>query len=350
VLQASTMSLAQQSTIAGFAAAHLAVHAELAEAARFLEQAEIDPSDPRGQVGASIATLYSGWFGGDWDRAASLGREMASLFLALGHYTLHAVSAHVHAEVALERGDPAPALALDPDQHPLDAETAPLLLNARAGGELAARRVSAARELLEQALELPAGPGTLLVRARLIETCLAADDRRGAEVALDDLIASVATMDRRLADVTVAISAAQVHPDTDVDAALAMASAMGLPFHEARLRLVLAERERDAREHLNAALVLVDRLDAAPWRQRIAREMRRQGLTVPRRSTTAGELTESEQQIALLVAEGLKNREIADELCYSIKTVQTYLSRVYEKLGVRSRVELTRVLQEQRSA
>jgi DNA-binding NarL/FixJ family response regulator len=76
--------------------------------------------------------------------------------------------------------------------------------------------------------------------------------------------------------------------------------------------------------------------------------MRRQGLPVPRRATTSRQLTGSEEQIARLVADGLSNREIARELSYSVKTVQAYLSRVYTKVGVRSRVELTRLLHEQR--
>jgi DNA-binding CsgD family transcriptional regulator len=350
VAQAASTPLAEQCTIAAWAAVHVAVHGEIEEAAAFLEQAEADGSDPRSKLGAVIAELYSCWFGGDWERAATIAREASGIFLALRHYTLWAVIAFVGAEVALERGDPAPALALDPDRYPLDAETAPLVLVARAGGELAARRVGTARQLLERALELPAGPGTLLARARLVDACVIDGDLAAARCVLEQMGADVAAMDRRLSSIVLAQAEVQVDPTVDVSAALATATAMGLPFQEARLRLALGEQERDPKENLTRALALVDQLDAAPWRQRIARAMRRQGIPVPRRSTIAGALTEAEQQIAQLVAEGLKNREIADELCYSIKTVQTYLSRVYEKLGVRSRVELTRALQEQRSA
>jgi DNA-binding CsgD family transcriptional regulator len=348
--QAALMSQAQVSTMAAWSACHLAVHGEIAEAAPYLELAERDRSDPRGMVGAGLAHLYGAWFGGDWDKASAMGSEMATFFLSLGHHTLYAAAAHVHAEVALERGDLAPGLALDPDAYALDPETAALVLNGRAGAELATRQVGTARDLLARAMALPSSPATLLVQARMVDACVADEDLDAAEEALAAMADDVAGMDRRLGDVTLALSRAQLHPDTDVTEALATAADMGLPFYEARLHLVLGEREINARDHLTAALALVDRLNAAPWRQRIAREMRRQGLAVPRRSTDPGGLTESEQQIAQLVAEGLKNREIADELCFSIKTVQTYLSRVYEKLGVRSRVELTRVLQQQRPA
>jgi DNA-binding CsgD family transcriptional regulator len=55
-------------------------------------------------------------------------------------------------------------------------------------------------------------------------------------------------------------------------------------------------------------------------------------------------LTPREQEIAALVVDGLANREIADRLCLSHHTVSQYVKRIYRKLGVDSRVGLTRVL------
>ena len=51
-------------------------------------------------------------------------------------------------------------------------------------------------------------------------------------------------------------------------------------------------------------------------------------------------LTSAERRIAALVAAGRRNTEVAAELEISAKTVEWHLSRVYRKLGVRSRVEL----------
>lgn len=51
-------------------------------------------------------------------------------------------------------------------------------------------------------------------------------------------------------------------------------------------------------------------------------------------------LTEKEDEIALLVAEGMTNREVARKLEISEHTVSNYLFRIYEKLGISSRVEL----------
>ena len=51
-------------------------------------------------------------------------------------------------------------------------------------------------------------------------------------------------------------------------------------------------------------------------------------------------LTDAEAQLVRLVRDGLTNKQIAAALHYSPKTVEVYLSRVYAKLGIRSRVEL----------
>ena len=57
-------------------------------------------------------------------------------------------------------------------------------------------------------------------------------------------------------------------------------------------------------------------------------------------ATTRGELTVREQEIAQLVARGRRNSEIASELRIGPRTVEWNLTRIYRKLGVRSKVEL----------
>jgi DNA-binding NarL/FixJ family response regulator len=52
------------------------------------------------------------------------------------------------------------------------------------------------------------------------------------------------------------------------------------------------------------------------------------------------ELTPSEHQVASLAVRGLQNREIAQRLFMSSKTVEAHLTRIYRKEGVRTRVEL----------
>jgi DNA-binding CsgD family transcriptional regulator len=61
-----------------------------------------------------------------------------------------------------------------------------------------------------------------------------------------------------------------------------------------------------------------------------------------RRAAPGGGLTPAEQRVAELAASGLSNKEIAGKLYLSVYTVQAHLSRVYAKLGVRSRAQLAR--------
>ena len=64
------------------------------------------------------------------------------------------------------------------------------------------------------------------------------------------------------------------------------------------------------------------------------------------RATADGEggLTAREREIAALIAAGRTNREVAEQLVLSPRTIEAHLRNIYGKLGVRSRVELTRAL------
>ncbi len=55
-------------------------------------------------------------------------------------------------------------------------------------------------------------------------------------------------------------------------------------------------------------------------------------------------LTQREREVALLVADGLRSREVADRLAIAPQTVKSHLKTIFDKLGVRNRVELSRRL------
>ena len=59
-----------------------------------------------------------------------------------------------------------------------------------------------------------------------------------------------------------------------------------------------------------------------------------------------GELTERERNVMRLVADGRPNKLIADELDISVRTVEVHRARVFEKMDVKSAVELSRALQQ----
>jgi DNA-binding CsgD family transcriptional regulator len=118
------------------------------------------------------------------------------------------------------------------------------------------------------------------------------------------------------------------------------------PFELARALLVLGRverrtgRRRAARAQLTRALQLFDDLGAALWAERAAGELARLG----GRSPASDELTPSERRVADLVAEGRTNAEVAAALSVTVRTVETHLTHVYAKLGVRGRAELVRRL------
>jgi DNA-binding CsgD family transcriptional regulator len=114
------------------------------------------------------------------------------------------------------------------------------------------------------------------------------------------------------------------------------------PFQHARTLLALGVTQRRAKERaaarvtLEQALAIFERLGAPLWAERTHAELRRIGGRAPSRAA----LTEAERRIALLVAEGRTNREVAAALFVTEHTVEGALTRVYQKLGVRSRAEL----------
>ena len=118
------------------------------------------------------------------------------------------------------------------------------------------------------------------------------------------------------------------------------------PFSRARTLLALGRTQRRAKQRGAARVTLTDalqrfeQLGAPLWAEQTRAELRRIGGRAPSR----GELTEAETRIAELVAEGKSNREVAAALFLTEHSVETALTRVYRKLGVRSRSELARTL------
>jgi DNA-binding CsgD family transcriptional regulator len=118
------------------------------------------------------------------------------------------------------------------------------------------------------------------------------------------------------------------------------------PFQHARTLLALGRTQRRAKRRGAARMTLEDtlarfeRLGAPLWAEQTRAELARIGGRAPSRH----ELTEAERRIANLVAEGRTNREVADALFLTVHSVETALTRVYRKLGVRSRAELAHLL------
>jgi DNA-binding CsgD family transcriptional regulator len=98
-----------------------------------------------------------------------------------------------------------------------------------------------------------------------------------------------------------------------------------------------ARRSRAARDTLDAAVALLDEIGAGAWLDTAVAAL---GRISGRRASSGHGLTEGEQRVAQLAAQGRQNKEIAATLFISVGTVEMHLSRVYRKLGLRSRTEL----------
>ncbi len=101
-----------------------------------------------------------------------------------------------------------------------------------------------------------------------------------------------------------------------------------------------ARRKAAAKQSLQAALDVLEPIEAGWWVARARDELGRVGL----RRATPGGATAAQARVAELVAGGLTNREIAERLHMSVRTVEAHLTHIYRDHGVRSRTQLTAAL------
>jgi DNA-binding CsgD family transcriptional regulator len=125
------------------------------------------------------------------------------------------------------------------------------------------------------------------------------------------------------------------------------------PLERALLRLEYGEwlrrrrRINRAKPVLGAALEAFRLLRAQPWTRRAENELRACGIAVPESMADAaglGALTPQQRRIVQLAAQGLSNREIAQRLVLSHRTVASHLYRCFPKLGVAERRQLQDLL------
>lgn len=192
-------------------------------------------------------------------------------------------------------------------------------------------------------------PGVRPVYADAIEARIGAGDL-AVDSLVDDLEHRGRALDNPWARATAArcrglLLAARGEPDAavrELERALEEQERSPQPLERGRTLLALgstlrrAKRRREARESLTRALELFDTIGAPLWAEKAASELAR----IPGRTRSSGGLTETERRIAELVAAGLSNKEVASRLFVTVRTVETNLSRVYAKLGVRSRTQL----------
>jgi DNA-binding CsgD family transcriptional regulator len=100
-------------------------------------------------------------------------------------------------------------------------------------------------------------------------------------------------------------------------------------------------QKRAARDAITASLETFTKLGARLWVERAAREQARISGSRP---TQTSRLTETESRVAALVAAGRANKQVAAELHVTVRTVESNLTSIYRKLGIRSRGQLAATL------
>ncbi len=258
---------------------------------------------------------------GDLAGAMALGRTLAE-FLEIPGLTA-AIAHHASGELASALGDPDLALEhfLAVSEHTADDPLCPELLPWRAGAAFALLRLGRAREAAELAKEhhdaavADGSAYAVAVALRTLAATVAGDRRvellREAKAALTGVRA-----DRLVAQIDTDLAGALVLSQ-GVDTAEALALLRSAETYAGRQELwPLQSRVRRLLDHLGEPPHQID-------------------------SEAMASLTAAERRVAALAAEGLTNRQIAEQLLVSVKAVEWHLSNVYRKLEIRSRKGLT---------
>ncbi|WP_372499203.1 LuxR C-terminal-related transcriptional regulator [Streptomyces somaliensis] len=208
----------------------------------------------------------------------------------------------------------------------------------------------------ERALRI-VDPSVLRWHEELAEVLLAHDAREEAE----SLLAEVSPVAERLGRTTVLLGcdraraqclAAAGRPEEAAGLLAVTAERFaehGLVLEQGRCLIALARVERRrrrrsaAQQALNAAVAVFERAGAVPWLELVAEGPSRAD-AAPSGADALSRLTEAEVRLARMVGQGASNQEAAARLYLSVKTVEARLTRIYQKLDVRSRAQLATVI------
>ncbi|GGM88267.1 AAA family ATPase [Dactylosporangium sucinum] len=304
-----------------------------------------DASREQGLLGSLARALGVGGWGRIWlgelDRAVAESVEACELAAETGEHTAEVFARANLAMVAALRGDADAA-----DGHLDGIEHMPLpggLQQVKARLALLDGRPGHALRLLTDGFTVGGHPS---VRWWLAPDLADAGVAAGAVAEAREVLGGLAEAARRIPAPMMLVcadyAAAVLQEDPHRGIAEALRGELGRwPLFRARLLLHHGERRPDP-EALRAALAVFDDLGLAPWAARARAALGRPAAPEPVRP--AARLPARELQIAHLAAEGLTNRQIAERLYVSHRTVAARLARVYARLGVTSRASLATAL------
>ncbi|SDB80227.1 regulatory protein, luxR family [Raineyella antarctica] len=321
------------------------------------------------QGSSRVALWASGWLAraylevGDWDSAMAVVNRATEMLDRTGMDLIAPLIHWTGAEISAHRGQPkaadwhvAQALAVSSEYLIVRLPTA----LARARVAQAGSDPDATLHAMEPIATSPrpasvdepgfwpwqdAWANALVLKGRLDEadTFLRPHEERAEQAGRHSQIARLGMARGQLQSLQGDIDAARASFET----ALGAIEESPFRFLRTRINYLYGQALRRAGKRREAAVVLRRALDgfaalnAATYVERCRRELQAGGASGQRPGGFDVEsLTPQEQAVARLVAQGLSNADAARELYISVKTVQFHLTRVYSKLGLRSRTEL----------
>jgi DNA-binding CsgD family transcriptional regulator len=304
--------------------------------------------------------ISAAWTTGQWDLALELAGEGQRLSEQMDH-PIHLIATMFSALVGAARGDPEPAERLGREMEQWghrngvwQVELVALALRGHAA-VVEGKYEEGYRHLRAKILTDPSR--NMVPWQRVVPMmCDAAIQSGHTDEAQEiiDWMAAVKGGDSPILRNSVAYGRAVLAEGPDAERLFEVAlrcSAAETPFEHGRLLLahgIWLRRQRrptDARDSLRKARDVFDDLGARPWGDRARQQLRASGEhSQPPAPNAAGRLTPQELEIARLAAQGMTNREIGQRLYLSPRTVGAHLYRIFPKLDITSRRELSLIL------
>jgi DNA-binding NarL/FixJ family response regulator len=329
--------------------------ANLARASELLTSVAAGPVEDIRSIamhGPATATAWCllHWTAGNLVAAQQLARDAAAEMRSRRAGMLLAVVECIDALVGLECDQLREAERVVEQLEPRNPADEVLCDLARARHLQARGQVTAATTILEErwaaAVARGTVPFTALLAEELVVVLQAAGRDADAAALADDSLRRTVDHGMPLPEVQAlrAVTRASGDPEP-CRRALLVADERGYVFEALLCRQVLGSMGEAPRENLTAAWHGFRDLGALRSLRLTTKALREWSLPIPRRRKGAGSrpgrsLTESEEQLVSLILQGLTNRQIAERLYLSPKTVEVYLSRLYRTLGVANRIEL----------
>lgn len=304
-------------------------------------------------AGESTAVRYHSmvrdYLTGDWDGALSCARRIETRGRSGGAAGVGQLARALAAEIQLMRGELGRArewLDLIPDSvaHPLVARVrlGVRYWSGQVGEALVDEALEAARHDVRRARESGLLAGLDRVLLRMLSITVRGDSAEATRRTLEELEALYEEAASPMTYEAVLVARGTVHGDADSAlAAYRLVQRRGdLPLSVDCCQC-LTEVGDDPQSWLDEAMRSGHELGMGrPVRSLLGAAARRRGVSIPRRRAARAGLSDREVRLIGMVSDGSTNRQIAARLACSEKTVEQRLSRLFQRTGCRSRVEL----------